>query len=286
MLTEPRRFRTVFLSDLHLGNHWCRARDLAQFLSLFSCETLYLVGDIVDGWKLRQRSRWPQSHNKVVRKLLKISRDTRICYITGNHDDFLDEFDGYHFGNIEICRQALHRTADGRRFSVLHGDEFDTVVKYHRWVARLGDLAYDAAMGVNAGLNALRSWIGMEYWSLSDYLKHKVKDMVSVLSDFESAVLKETTRAGTSGIICGHIHHPALRSLRSITYANCGDWVESCSALVEHLDGQLEILRWRDWSATLALGRPSEGDMPPGEEEDPAVATFPLPSAMAGVRLS
>lgn len=285
MLTAPQPFRSVFLSDLHLGNHWCQARNLAQFLSLISCETLYLVGDIVDGWKLRQRSRWPQSHNKVVRKLLKISRDTRICYITGNHDDFLDEFDGYHFGNIEICRRALHRNADGRRFSVLHGDEFDTVVKYHRWIARLGDLAYDAALGVNAGLNAVRSWIGMEYWSLSGYLKHRVKDAVNVVSDFENSVVKETVRAETNGVICGHIHHAALRTLRSITYANCGDWVESCSALVEHFDGRLEILHWRDWSANLAPER-SEGENAPGDDEDPAVATFPLPAILSGARAS
>ena len=280
----PRPFRALFLSDLHLGNPWCQARELARFLSFFSCDSLYLVGDIVDGWKVRQRSRWPQSHRRVIQKLLQISQHTRICYITGNHDDFLDAFDGRRFGHIEICRRALHHTADGRRFSVLHGDEFDRVVKRHRWIARLGDRAYGVALGVNAGLGALRSWMGWEPWSLSDYLKHKVKDVVGFLSDFEAAVLRETARERSAGVICGHLHRPALKNMRSIVYANCGDWVESCSALAERPDGRLEILRWRDWSAALAPERPSEGEILP--EEDPAVATFPLPPAVGGLGLS
>lgn len=277
-MSSLRNFRTLFLSDLHLGTHWCKAKDLARFLSLVSCDTLYLVGDIVDGWKLRKRSRWPQSHNKVIRKLLKMSKDTRICYITGNHDDFLDEFDGYRFGHIEICRRALHETIDGRKFAVIHGDELDMVVKYKRWIARLGDVAYDAALWLNAGLNAVRSSLGLEYWSLSSYLKHKVKDAVNFISDFEDALITEAARSGTSGIICGHIHRPDLRTIGAITYANCGDWVESCSALVEHTDGRLEILWWHEWLRHLPRSF-TEGELGNSPETaDPAVVAFPLPA--------
>lgn len=237
-------YRTVFLSDLHLGSRWCKAKFLSRFLADLECENLYLVGDIIDGWKLQKRSSWPQSHNKVIRRLLKMSRKTRVIYVTGNHDQFMDEFDGFNFGNIKVQKNAFHVTADGRKFFVLHGDEFDLVVRYKKWVAVLGDKAYDLSLWLNAGLNTLRSALGLPYWSLSEYLKHKVKDAVNFISDFENSVVREADRRGTDGIICGHIHKPELADFKGRLYANCGDWVESCSALVEHADGSLEILRF------------------------------------------
>ncbi len=237
-------YRSVFISDLHLGSRWCKAKFLNRFLADLECENLYLVGDIIDGWKLQKRSSWPQSHNKVIRRLLKMSKKTRIIYVTGNHDQFMDEFDGFHFGNIKVQKNAFHETADGKRYFVIHGDEFDLVVRYKKWVAVLGDKAYDLSLWLNAGLNALRSLLGLPYWSLSEYLKHRVKDAVNFISDFEDSVAREASRQGTDGIICGHIHKPQLADFKGSRYANCGDWVESCSALVEHPDGTLEILRF------------------------------------------
>lgn len=237
-------YRTVFLSDLHLGSRWCKSKYLNRFLSELECQNLYLVGDIIDGWKLQKKSSWPQSHNKVIRRLLKMSQKTRIVYVTGNHDQFMDEFDGFHFGNIEIKKKAFHETADGKRYLVVHGDEFDLVMRCKKWVAVLGDKAYDLSLWLNSGLSILRSVLGLPYWSLSEYLKHRVKDAVNFIGDFENSVAKEAQRQGTDGIICGHIHKPELATFKGRSYANCGDWVESCSALVEHSDGRLEILRF------------------------------------------
>ncbi|WP_026368048.1 UDP-2,3-diacylglucosamine diphosphatase [Aminiphilus circumscriptus] len=269
------QFRSIFISDMHLGCRWCQAKLLASFLSSVECENLFLVGDIIDGWKLKRRSSWPQSHNKVLRKILKMSKKTRICYIPGNHDEFLDEFDGYHFGHIEIARSAKHVTADGRRFLVIHGDEFDLVVKYKRWLAVLGDLAYEICLQLNSWLNSLRSLLGLGYWSFSEYLKHKVKDAVNFIGDFENALLHRARTSGVDGIICGHIHRPAIRQVENITYANCGDWVESCSALVEHPDGTLEILRWKDMVSRIPFVT-TEGEM---VFRDPDSAPRPTPDS-------
>lgn len=238
------RFRTVFISDIHLGTRWCKAKYLSSFLSSLDCEKLYLVGDIIDGWKLKRRAKWPQSHNKVIRKLLKMSKNTPITYVTGNHDEFMDEFDEYRFGKIEICKRAFHTSVDGRQFLVVHGDEYDVVVKYNHWLAVLGDLAYDMALWINSAFNGLRGILGLDYWSLSLYLKHKVKDAVKYIGAYEDYLIRAAQKNRVDGIICGHIHRPALKKVGNISYFNTGDWVESCSALVEHYDGSFEIIRW------------------------------------------
>ncbi len=239
-------YRTVFISDVHLGIRWCKAKELAAFLSSLSCERLYLVGDLIDGWQLQRKSSWPRSHNRVLQELLRISRKSPVVYITGNHDNFMDEHHGTIVGNISICENAVHTTAEGKRMLVIHGDEFDAVMTYGKWVARLGDVAYNMALWINCILNAFRSLLGMRYWSLSQYLKHRVKDVVNVVSEFEKHLSQEMKQRDVQGVICGHIHRPALKQLDGGLYANCGDWVESCSALVEHFDGTLEIVRWHD----------------------------------------
>jgi UDP-2,3-diacylglucosamine pyrophosphatase LpxH len=239
-------YRTVFLSDIHLGTRWCRAKELTSFLASFRCERLYLVGDVIDGWKLRKRPRWPRSHNEVVRWLLKMSKRTDIVYIPGNHDTFMDEFDGYRFGGISVRKEAVHTGADGRSFLVVHGDEFDVVVRCRKWLTRLGDRAYDVALWANAFLNAVRSPLGLGYWSLSGFLKRKVKDAVMYVGHFEDFLVRSARKRGVDGVICGHIHHPVIRNIRGLAYANCGDWIDSCSALVEHFDGAMEIVRWRE----------------------------------------
>jgi UDP-2,3-diacylglucosamine pyrophosphatase LpxH len=258
-------YRSVFLSDLHLGARWCKAKDLAAFLSGISCERLYLVGDILDGWKPRRKGSRFLWHQRVLQELLRISRKSSVIYVTGNHDSFLKEHHGKIFGNVGICRRVIHSTADGRQMLVLHGDEFDAVMTHSPWLARLGDLAYDGALWVNWVLNGLRTSLGMRYWSLSQFLKHRVKDAVNFLSEFEEHLSREMVREKLDGIICGHIHRPELKKLKAGLYANCGDWVESCSALVEQMDGTLQLLHWHEEKAL------SPGNPPLGEHSLPAV---------------
>lgn len=253
---------------MHLGARWSKASELSSFLSSIKCDRLYLVGDVIDGWKLKKRSRWPQSHNNVIRKILKMAKKTRVYYITGNHDEFMDEFAGYDFGGIHVCQKAIHTTADNRRFIVMHGDEFDVVVKYKKWLALLGDAAYEMALYINAGLGWVRARLGLSYWSISEYLKHRVKDAVAFVGDFEETLLKEARKAQYDGVICGHIHRPAIRRLEDVIYCNTGDWVESCSALVEHPDGTFEVLRWDGEKAVGDLCERPRLDMLFEDQED------------------
>jgi UDP-2,3-diacylglucosamine pyrophosphatase LpxH len=246
------RCRSVFISDVHLGTRGCQAELLLDFIACISCERLYLVGDIIDGWKLRSGWWWPQAHNDVVQKLLRLARKgVEVIYIPGNHDEVVRDFCGVHFGGVIVARDAVHEMADGRRFLVTHGDEFDGVVRNARWLAFLGDWAYRGVLMLNTLLNLWRRRLGFGYWSFSAYLKVKVKNALAFIENFELAVAEEARRRGVDGVICGHIHKAEIRQIGPITYANDGDWVESCTALVEHLDGRLEILRWanlRSWS--------------------------------------
>jgi UDP-2,3-diacylglucosamine pyrophosphatase LpxH len=242
-----RRFRTLFLSDIHLGTRGCQADRLLDFLREHDADTIYLVGDIFDGWQLRTTWYWPQAHNDVTQKLLRKARKgARVIYIPGNHDEVLRDYSGTHFGGIEVMESAMHESADGRRYLVIHGDLFDVVIRHARWLARLGDHAYDAAIAINTAFNRLRRLFGFGYWSLSQWAKFKVKTAVSYIGEFEQVLAAEARRHGADGVICGHIHHATIRDEGGVRYVNCGDWVESCTAIAEHDDGRFEILTWID----------------------------------------
>ena len=239
------RVRTVWISDLHLGTPGCQAAALLDFLRQVECETLYLVGDIIDGWQLRRQWYWPQAHNDVVQKLLRKARKgTRVVFVPGNHDEFARKYLDHNFGGVDVVEDAVHRTADGRLLWVTHGDHFDGVIQCAKWLAHVGDWAYELTLRVNRHLNSWRARLGLPYWSLSRYLKLKVKRAVSYVSDFEEAVAREARERGLHGVVCGHIHHAEMRTIGGILYCNDGDWVESLTALVEHPDGRLEILDW------------------------------------------
>ena len=247
------RLRAIFISDLHIGTPGFQADALLEFLKAHSSETLYLVGDIVDGWQLRRRWFWPQSHNDVVQKLLRRARKgCRVIYVPGNHDEFARAFAGHAFGGVDILQEAVHTTARGQRLWVIHGDHFDGVIQCAKWLAYVGDWLYELTLKINRHLNRLRGRLGLEYWSLSAYLKHKVKKAVNFISDFEVAVAHEARRRGYDGVVCGHIHHAEIRDVDGVLYCNDGDWVESRTALVEHMDGRLEIIYWGSGPVTVS----------------------------------
>jgi len=240
-----RHFRTIFLSDIHLGTRGCKAEMLLDFLKVNESDTLYLVGDIVDGWRLKKHWHWPQTHNDVIQKLLRKARKgTRVVFIPGNHDEFARAYCDANFGDVELRREAIHEAADGRRYLVIHGDEFDGVVMYARWLAVLGDWAYMVVLEMNHWFNVARRRLGLPYWSVSQYLKHKVKNAVQYIAKFEESMAELAEKRGVGGIICGHIHHAEIRPVGNILYCNDGDWVESCTAMVEHDDGRMEIIDW------------------------------------------
>ncbi|MFS0738809.1 UDP-2,3-diacylglucosamine diphosphatase [Sphingomonas sp. 1P06PA] len=242
-----RRYRAIWISDVHLGTRGCNAALLTDFLDSTDSETMYLVGDIIDGWKLKRSWYWPAAHNDIVWRVLKrAKRGTRIVYIPGNHDEMFRQFSGLTFGGIEIRRKAIHQTADGRRLLVLHGDEFDAVVLYHRWLAFLGDAAYGLLMRANVAVNAVRRRLDLPYWSLSKHAKARVKNAVEFISRYEEAVAHEARVRGVDGVVCGHIHTAEMRDFDGVAYYNDGDWVEGCTALVEHFDGRMELLHWAD----------------------------------------
>jgi UDP-2,3-diacylglucosamine pyrophosphatase LpxH len=255
------RVRTLFLSDIHLGTRGCQAERLLDFLRHYDADTIFLVGDIVDGWQLKSAWYWPQSHNDVVQKLLRKARKgARIIYVPGNHDEFLRDYYGSHFGGIEVVESAIHTTADGRRYLVVHGDLFDVVIRHARWLALMGDWAYDVAIMLNTYFNAIRRACGMTYWSLSRWAKLKVKNAVNFIGEFELALATQARRRGSEGVICGHIHHAVIRALDGCAYVNCGDWVESCTAVVEHFDGRLEIVDWTARRSGALAGHPVVSD--------------------------
>jgi UDP-2,3-diacylglucosamine pyrophosphatase LpxH len=258
------RVRTVFISDIHLGTPGCQAHALLDFLRSVECDTLYLVGDIIDGWQLRRNWFWPQAHNDVVQKLLRKARKgTRVIFIPGNHDEFARRYVEHNFGGVDVAEDWLHTTADGRRLWVTHGDLFDGVIQCAKWLAYVGDSLYEFTLRLNRHFNSLRARLGLPYWSLSKYLKLKVKRAVSYVSDFEEALAREARKRGVDGVVCGHIHHAELRDIDGVLYANDGDWVESLTALVEHPDGRLEIL---DWAARLReeKARKAQATVPAG----------------------
>ena len=240
-----RNFRTIWISDVHLGTKGCNAELLIDFLDSVDSETMYLVGDIIDGWRLKKKFYWPAAHNDIVWRILKRARrGTRIVYIPGNHDEMFRQFAGLNFGGVEIRRAAFHDTADGRRLMVLHGDEFDTIMLAHRWLAHVGDAAYTVMMGLSNWVNIVRRRLGLPYWSLSKMAKHKVKNAVEFISQYEEVVARAAAQRNVDGVVCGHIHTAEFRDIDGVEYWNDGDWVEGCNALVEHEDGRMEILHW------------------------------------------
>jgi UDP-2,3-diacylglucosamine pyrophosphatase LpxH len=242
---QPRRHRSLFISDFHLGTRACRADPLLEFLKYHDADTIYLVGDIVDFWRVKRGPVWLQSHNDVLQKLLrKVRKGSHIIFIPGNHDEAMRAYCGQQFGGIDILRDAIHTTADGRRLLVMHGDEFDVVMLYARWLAVLGDRSYELALWLNNPLNWLRRRLGFGYWSLSAYLKYRVKSAVNFIGEFERMLATEARRRGVDGVVCGHIHHAADHMIDGIRYLNCGDWVESCTAIAEEFDGSLHVLHW------------------------------------------
>ncbi len=257
------RVRTVWISDLHLGTPGCQADALLAFLKHVECETLYLVGDIIDGWQLRRAWYWPQAHNDVVQKLLRKARKgTRVIFVPGNHDEFARKYVQHNFGGIEVADEWIHETADGRRLWVIHGDLFDGVIQCAKWLAHVGDTMYEFTLKLNRHLNSMRARLGLPYWSLSRYLKLKVKRAVSYVSDFEVAVAREARKRGLQGVVCGHIHHAELREIEGVLYANDGDWVESLTALIEHADGRLEIFDWSQRAAQRSAETPPAALVP------------------------
>jgi len=272
---RPRRaHRTIFISDTHLGTKGCKAEALADFLAHNDCQTLFLVGDIVDGWQLKRRWFWNEAHGQVVSEILhKVDGGTRVIFVPGNHDEFARAYDGRQllggigFGGIEIVNETIHETADGKRLLVLHGDRFDGVIACAKWLAHVGDWAYGVALSWNELLFKARKAMGLPYWSLSAWLKHKVKNAVEYISRYEETVAAEAHRRGVDGVVCGHIHHAEIRMIGEVLYLNDGDWVESCSALVEDARGNLEILRW-------ALP-PQRSAAHAGTAEEPAPALIP-----------
>jgi UDP-2,3-diacylglucosamine pyrophosphatase LpxH len=247
-------YRALWISDLHLGTAGCKAEALLDFLRTHEADTLYLVGDVIDAWRLKKSWYWPQAHNDVVQKLLRKARKgTRVVYVPGNHDEPLRDYVDHTFGGIEVVHEAVHVTADGRRLLVIHGDLFDGVVRHARWLARLGDTGYTMILELNRWFNHARARLGFPYWSLSQYLKHKVKNAVSYISDFESTLAYEARRRGFDGVVCGHIHKAEIRAIDGILYCNDGDWVESLSALGETHAGELKVIDWSHAAARPAV---------------------------------
>lgn len=241
------KVRTIFISDVHLGTKGCQAEVLLDFLKHCDAEFVYLVGDIVDGWRLKRSWYWPRSHNDVVQKLLRKARKgSHIIYVPGNHDEFLRHYYDLSFGDIEIKNNPIHTTADGRRLLIIHGDQYDNVMMCSRWLAYLGDNAYEMLLRLNQPINKIRRLLGLSHWSLSAFLKLKVKNAVNFISCFEEVVASDAKDKNVDGVVCGHIHHAEIRDINGLTYYNDGDWVESCTALVEHMDGKMEIIHWLD----------------------------------------
>jgi UDP-2,3-diacylglucosamine pyrophosphatase LpxH len=239
--------RSIFLSDIHLGTRGCEAEHLLDFLREYDSEFMFLIGDIVDFWAMSRGIHWPPAQNTVVQKILRRARHgTRIYLIPGNHDEALREYTGTAFGDVRLVAEHIHAASDGKRYVLLHGDEYDQITRYHRWVAVLGDVLYNVLVRLNAMLSVLRRTLRISgYWSLAGYAKRKVKSAVSFISDFEESVVHAARQRGVDGIICGHIHSAGIRQVRGITYINCGDWVDSCTAIVEHFDGSMELVDWR-----------------------------------------
>ena len=257
-------FRSVWISDVHLGTKHARVEALLDFLRQCECRYLYLVGDFIDGWQLRSKWYWRDSYNVLIQKLLRKSRkETQIVYITGNHDEFLDQFLGVNFGSVILARQIIHIAADGKRYLVLHGHQFDGMIQFNRLLDRVGTRLYDWILDFNLHFNRLRRALGFGYWSLAAYLKYKAKTAVKYVSDFEEAVAQLARKQDVHGVICGHIHRAEIKTISGFAYLNCGDWVESCTGLVEDFDGTIRLVQFHEDNAQHPRRGPGSHD--PGD---------------------
>jgi UDP-2,3-diacylglucosamine pyrophosphatase LpxH len=271
--------RTIFVSDIHLGTRACQAGRLLEFLRQHECRELYLVGDIVDFWAMHRSICWSPEQNTVVQKILRRARrGVPVYYVPGNHDEALREYAGACFGGIRVVEERVHVAADGRRYLVLHGDAFDQVTRYHRWLAVLGDRTYAFMVRLNVFLSWLRRSLGLAgHWSLAGYAKRKVKTVVSFIFDFERALADHARERGLDGVICGHIHAAASKDIDGVAYLNCGDWVDSCTALVEHLDGRMEVVHWGEAPAAAGIAQANAAapaKPPAAAAQPPACATL------------
>ncbi len=260
-LLNTTAYRSIFISDTHLGTRGCRAEFLADFLRSVTCEHLFLVGDIIDGWRLRRSWFWDKHHDEVLRLILRHARSgARVTYIPGNHDEMMRKYVplGLEVAGIKLQMEAEHITADGKRLLITHGDAFDSVVRHAKLLALLGDWAYTVALGVNRYFNQIRIKLGYSYWSLSAWLKQQVKEAVKAIDRFETALADDAHRRGFDGVVCGHIHHAEMRNVNGVMYLNDGDWVESCTALVEHADGRLELVDWVARNKLSLLAAPAK----------------------------
>ncbi len=249
---RPLHFRSIWISDVHLGIRACKAEFLLDFLNHTESDYLYLVGDMIDVWSMKALWYWPQLHNEVIQAIMrKAANGTKVIYVPGNHDELFRDYVGHTFARIKVCADAIHKTADGRRLLVIHGDEFDSIVKHSKWLAILGSGMYEFLLLSNRGVNYFRRRMGFPYWSLAAYLKHKVKNAVNFISNFEQALVREARRRKVHGVVCGHIHKAAITEYDGILYCNDGDWVESCTALVENDAGKLEVIHWAEQSVVL-----------------------------------
>ena len=240
---SPNQYRSIFISDVHLGSYGCQAEKLLNFLQNTTCDQLFLVGDIIDGWQMRGRVYWPESHERVMKQLLEIAKTgTKVRYITGNHDEFLRNYGALQFDTIDIVDEYRLRNKDGGEVLVIHGDQYDVITKYARWISTLGDVGYNLLLRINVVVNKVRSLLGYDYWSFSKWVKDSVKQAVSYVGDFEATVASVCNQRGYAGIICGHIHKAANREVGGVRYLNCGDWVESCTAILHTHDGQFQVI--------------------------------------------
>lgn len=274
--TGPRRYRSIWISDIHLGTRHARVDELLEFLRETECRYLYVVGDFLDGWQLRSKWHWENSYNVLIQKLLRKSRkETQIVYLTGNHDEFLDQFLGMNFGSVVLAREVIHTAADGKRYLVLHGHQFDGVMHFNRLLDRVGTKLYDWILDFNLHFNRVRRMLGFGYWSIAAYLKYKAKAAVKYVTDFENAILQAARKHDVQGIICGHIHRPEIKTVDGITYLNSGDWVESCTALVEEFDGTIKLVHFHETDAVRARRGKRSHDAIPGGEGDGGIGRAP-----------
>ncbi len=251
-------YRTIWISDLHLGSTQCHSEMLLDFLKYNDSEKLYLVGDIIDFWALSKKMYWPREHNTVIQKILRKARHgTQVIYVPGNHDENVREYDYYVFGDIVVKNSDVHETVNGKKFLIVHGDEYDTIAQCHKWLAKIGSEGYDLLISLNRGLRVVRRWLGLRSnFSLAAYVKFKVKNAVQFISDYEESIVSTLTDRDLDGVICGHIHHAEIKEINGFLYVNTGDFVESCTAIAEHFDGSLELIRWTKIESTEEVKAP------------------------------